>query len=332
MIIDHWRHCQFGTILHCQITTEARWGQSVCSKGEGTLPHLNIFTSRELKNKKEVKRRLVTWRCNIRCNHLMVPFLMQILKYDPKSFYCKYYLSNWYFEEHWLKKCRYKLPWRFNRIISQDFFSLWHPFQRWWWNFIFNIWHLLPLSCEIILSKEFEVLWRFLTLSEPDSEDTEEAEECWWGLEMDMGESALCGDEESRCASSDATGGSGSNVDSFGVQTASKQEGGSTLSVVIPSGVKFQSTFQTGAGASWGWPQQRCLHLGNRRYLVLCGRVAPGPCRPTSLWSTPGTWSLLRSNGLSCPRCCRWRRKSTNTEKWTFASSFVIHDRLASTL
>lgn len=34
---------------------------------------------------------------------------------------------------------------------------------------------------------------------------------------MDMGESALCGDEESRCVSSDVTGGSGSDVDSFGV-------------------------------------------------------------------------------------------------------------------
>lgn len=31
----------------------------------------------------------------------------------------------------------------------------------------------------------------FLTLSDPDSDETEEAEECCWGLEMDMGESAL---------------------------------------------------------------------------------------------------------------------------------------------
>lgn len=38
----------------------------------------------------------------------------------------------------------------------------------------------------------------FLTLSEPDSDDTEEAEECCWGLEMDMGESALWGEAESR--------------------------------------------------------------------------------------------------------------------------------------
>lgn len=30
-----------------------------------------------------------------------------------------------------------------------------------------------------------------LTLSEPDSDDTDEAEECCLGLEMDMGESAL---------------------------------------------------------------------------------------------------------------------------------------------
>lgn len=37
---------------------------------------------------------------------------------------------------------------------------------------------------------------------------------------MDMGESALCGDEESRCVSSEVTGGSGSNVDCFWVKTA----------------------------------------------------------------------------------------------------------------
>lgn len=43
-----------------------------------------------------------------------------------------------------------------------------------------------------------------LTLSDPDSEDTEEAEECCWGLEMDMGESALYGDAESLCCSSEA--------------------------------------------------------------------------------------------------------------------------------
>lgn len=45
-----------------------------------------------------------------------------------------------------------------------------------------------------------------LTLSEPDSEDTEEdeeEEECCWGLGMDMGESALCGDAESLCCSSE---------------------------------------------------------------------------------------------------------------------------------
>lgn len=45
----------------------------------------------------------------------------------------------------------------------------------------------------------------FLTLSEPDSEETDEAEECGWGLEMDMGESALCGDTESLCCSSELT-------------------------------------------------------------------------------------------------------------------------------
>lgn len=45
----------------------------------------------------------------------------------------------------------------------------------------------------------------FLTLSDPDSEETEEAEECCWGLEMDIGESALCGDTESLCCSSDPT-------------------------------------------------------------------------------------------------------------------------------
>lgn len=45
----------------------------------------------------------------------------------------------------------------------------------------------------------------FLTLSDPDSEDTDEADECCWGLEMDMGESALWGDTESLCCSSDPT-------------------------------------------------------------------------------------------------------------------------------
>lgn len=49
-----------------------------------------------------------------------------------------------------------------------------------------------------------ERVW-VLTLSEPDSEDTEEDEECCWGLEMDMGESALCGDTESLCCSSGPT-------------------------------------------------------------------------------------------------------------------------------
>lgn len=65
----------------------------------------------------------------------------------------------------------------------------------------------------------------FLTLSEPDSDDTEEAEECCWGLEMDMGESALWGEAESRCVSSDATQGSGSDVDSFGGETTRMRKG-----------------------------------------------------------------------------------------------------------
>ena len=43
-----------------------------------------------------------------------------------------------------------------------------------------------------------------LTLSDPESDDTEEADECCWGLEMDMGESALWGELESLCCSSDA--------------------------------------------------------------------------------------------------------------------------------
>lgn len=60
-----------------------------------------------------------------------------------------------------------------------------------------------------------------LTLSDPDSEDTEEDEECCWGLGMDMGESALCGDTESLCCSSDptpvpTTQGSGSDTSGFG--------------------------------------------------------------------------------------------------------------------
>lgn len=63
-----------------------------------------------------------------------------------------------------------------------------------------------------------------LTLSDPDSEDTEEDEECCWGLEMDMGESALCGDTESLCCSSDptpvlTTQGTCSDTSGFGGET-----------------------------------------------------------------------------------------------------------------
>lgn len=63
-----------------------------------------------------------------------------------------------------------------------------------------------------------------LTLSDPDSEDTEEDEECCWGLGMDMGESALCGDTESLCCSSDpvpvlTTQGSCSATSGFGGAT-----------------------------------------------------------------------------------------------------------------
>lgn len=64
----------------------------------------------------------------------------------------------------------------------------------------------------------------FLTLSDPDSDETEEAEECCWGLEMDMGESTLWGDTESLCCSSDptplpSTQDSGSDTGSFGGET-----------------------------------------------------------------------------------------------------------------
>lgn len=77
-----------------------------------------------------------------------------------------------------------------------------------------------------------------------------------------------------------------------------------------------QQHFKSGAGASWGsWRQRRCCILGFERYLGLCGRVASGPCRPTSWWSTPGTWSLPPSAGLSCPRCYSGRRKSRRVHK-----------------
>lgn len=58
-----------------------------------------------------------------------------------------------------------------------------------------------------------------LTLSDPDSEDTEEAGECCRGLEMDMGESALWGDAESRCCSSASTQRSGCDAGSLGEET-----------------------------------------------------------------------------------------------------------------
>lgn len=66
-----------------------------------------------------------------------------------------------------------------------------------------------------------------LTLSDPDSEDTEEDEECCWGLEMDMGESALCGDTESLCCSSDptpvpTTQGTCSDTSGFGGETTKR--------------------------------------------------------------------------------------------------------------
>jgi len=47
-------------------------------------------------------------------------------------------------------------------------------------------------------------VYSVLTLSDPESEDTEEADECCWGLEMDMGEYALWGELESLCGSSTA--------------------------------------------------------------------------------------------------------------------------------
>lgn len=62
------------------------------------------------------------------------------------------------------------------------------------------------------------------SLSDPDSEETEEAEECCWGLEIDIGESALWGDTESLCCSSDpttfpSTQGSCSDTGSLGGET-----------------------------------------------------------------------------------------------------------------
>lgn len=83
--------------------------------------------------------------------------------------------------------------------------------------------------CHILLLKHcvfatYCVCMWFLTLSDPDSDETEEAEECCWGLEMDMGESALWGETESLCCSSDpipllSTQGSCSDTGSFGGAT-----------------------------------------------------------------------------------------------------------------
>lgn len=69
-----------------------------------------------------------------------------------------------------------------------------------------------------------------LTLSDPESEETEEADECCWGLEMDMGESALWGETESLCCSSELTlppstqPGSCSETGSLGGETRKEKE------------------------------------------------------------------------------------------------------------
>lgn len=78
-----------------------------------------------------------------------------------------------------------------------------------------------------------------LTLSDPDSEDTEEDEECCWGLGMDMGESALCGDTESLCCSSDptlvlTTQGSCSDTSSFGGKTINETRFPKFMSELLP--------------------------------------------------------------------------------------------------
>lgn len=57
---------------------------------------------------------------------------------------------------------------------------------------------------------------KLLTLSDPDREETEEADECCWGLEIDMGESALYGDAESLCCSSAPAPPPLRTLDSFG--------------------------------------------------------------------------------------------------------------------
>lgn len=98
-----------------------------------------------------------------------------------------------------------------------------------------------------------------LTLSDPDSEDTEEDEECCWGLGMDMGESALCGDTESLCCSSDPTT-QGSCSDT--------------------SGFRGETTKET-RSAKFTKPFQYCLkklHLHSERKVYLCCQFCP----PTS--------------------------------------------------
>lgn len=92
-----------------------------------------------------------------------------------------------------------------------------------------------PIGSEIITVCTSSSLCRLegaracvLTLSDPDSEDTEEEEECCWGLEMDMGESALCGDTESLCCSSDptpvlTTQGTCSDTSGFGGETTNAE-------------------------------------------------------------------------------------------------------------
>lgn len=76
-----------------------------------------------------------------------------------------------------------------------------------------------------IYNKSIYPLNVFLTLSDPESEEMEEAEECCWGLEIDMGESALWGDTESLCWSSTPTPSTqpGSCSGSLGSGTATKR-------------------------------------------------------------------------------------------------------------
>ena len=55
-------------------------------------------------------------------------------------------------------------------------------------------------------------------MSDPEREDTEEADECCRGLDMDMGESALWGELESLCSSAALTAGSGSASDATSLE------------------------------------------------------------------------------------------------------------------